>query len=788
MSKSIRLITDEVLSYLPDPSTEGKFVEQKSHIVPRPRGKFTVVGYVTHKRNRSKVHPFVNAAIQHDIGILYLCDHLPEKPIHHPNVHYLVCPDKWFIHTLFMNPLQFSAVFASKAINRLSAAFSEFTGYNIPRITRERDFKKLSKDFEKNKNNILVEIKGGVGDHLMTIPTLKTLASKGHTVHVLCDPHRNPCFHNLDYIKKIHAHRREVNISHYSDVLYLHFGQHLNDYRLDYNKQNRIYSIANVCGLNKKDLVIDRPEIILTKDELNNAKRKYELYPNKIFIGADSARVDSKLPNDMTQKAINYFKSKGFTVFTSSARRREFKNCIDLNKKTSLRELFSLIAVMDCVLTVDTAFLHIAAAFEKPTVCLMSYFKPEWRCGTYKNCTAVTPNVSCHPCVSKQFVPSCEWKCHNKSCYSYYDWNDIYLKVKNLKKNFKPTNIKTSSGDKLDDSKPINESKLPAKVIPVRNQKPRKRIAAFWMGGLGDGVMLGYLCRAIKRRWPGCTIDAFVRDVFQTQLFVFDYPDIKGQYCNKGWRQTIKEHRDNYDVSYEFSRYPVRWDNYKSVPQNINKELYNDWSKAASHILKTWDKSIFEYYASETGLDLVESDMKIPILNSKDPSIDQQLERYKIKGSYITVNSGCDDNVGIMKLWSRESWEKVISKLSEKGVQVIQIGNEKDKTIPGARKVTAKNAVDLMYLIERSKLHVGNEGGLVHLAHALNTKSVVLFGPTDPNLYGYPDNKNLYTYSCPSCWWRSGDWSKNCREGYSSCVNLDKLSVSYVFNSIMEEL
>ena len=38
--------------------------------------------------------------------------------------------------------------------------------------------------------------------------------------------------------------------------------------------------------------------------------------------------------------------------------------------------------------------------------------------------------------------------------------------------------------------------------------------------------------------------------------------------------------------------------------------------------------------------------------------------------------------------------------------------------------------------MERAQLLLANDGGLVHLAHALHVPLVALFGPADPQVYG----------------------------------------------------
>jgi len=408
MAAALRLITDELMIYSCSPDKD-KLISQKTYIIPPPEGSRLVVCFASNKDSISSLQSLVETAIKNNFGIIYVCGQLPIQPIIDPHIVYIEAPTRWFIHTLFINPLRFSCIFSDNGGLRLAQAFSEFTGYHIPLVKTQKEFDtiiKNSKDFTKS---ILIEVTGGLGDHLLVIPTIKTLAAQGFLVSVLCEAHRNPCYQNLPYVKTMYTSRRDIDVSKFHKLFYLHFGQQLNDYRLELNKQNRIYAVAELCGLRKEDLVIDRPEIILTADEINNAQRKYGSYSNKLFFGGDSARIDAKLSSSLVQEKINLLKAKGFTVFSSSIRRDVHENCIDLNKKLSVRELFAIISLMDCVLTVDTAFLHIAGAFNKKTFALINYFKSDWRCGTYLNTSVYTPNVSCYPCFPENTLVNTEF-------------------------------------------------------------------------------------------------------------------------------------------------------------------------------------------------------------------------------------------------------------------------------------------------------------------------------------------------------------------------------------------
>ena len=69
-------------------------------------------------------------------------------------------------------------------------------------------------------------------------------------------------------------------------------------------------------------------------------------------------------------------------------------------------------------------------------------------------------------------------------------------------------------------------------------------------------------------------------------------------------------------------------------------------------------------------------------------------------------------------------------------------------------------------LLKNSLLHIDNEGGLVHLRHALCAKkSIVLFGPTSDLFYGYAENENVRSNVCEEpCEWENAKWNISCKK------------------------
>ena len=85
----------------------------------------------------------------------------------------------------------------------------------------------------------------------------------------------------------------------------------------------------------------------------------------------------------------------------------------------------------------------------------------------------------------------------------------------------------------------------------------------------------------------------------------------------------------------------------------------------------------------------------------------------------------------------------------------IAAGNPNAYVLPGRL-----DGVELAAVIDKARLAVGLDSGLMHLATALDIPGVWLFGPTDPGLTGpYGDNQTIVPSTNPDAPCRSRDCS-----------------------------
>jgi ADP-heptose:LPS heptosyltransferase len=141
---------------------------------------------------------------------------------------------------------------------------------------------------------------------------------------------------------------------------------------------------------------------------------------------------------------------------------------------------------------------------------------------------------------------------------------------------------------------------------------------------------------------------------------------------------------------------------------------------------------------------------------------------------YITVHNGFDTNYRVTprrktnyastKNISGAQWQEIVLTLRRADIQIIQLGVVEESEIPGVNYYLngQTSLSETALLLKHAICHIDTEGGLVHLARAVHGRSVVLFGPTPAEVFGYPQNINLEPPDCKGCWFVTSHWLVEC--------------------------
>jgi len=134
------------------------------------------------------------------------------------------------------------------------------------------------------------------------------------------------------------------------------------------------------------------------------------------------------------------------------------------------------------------------------------------------------------------------------------------------------------------------------------------------------------------------------------------------------------------------------------------------------------------------------------------------------------------------KEWYPERFQAVVDALG-KECQFVQIGSKTDPEAVGACDLRGKTTIhEVAAILANSRLYLGGEGFLMHLARAVDCPSVIVFGGrVTPWQCGYSCNTNLYSaLPCAPCWlWQPCDYERRC---------MQDISVAAVITAIRERL
>jgi len=333
--------------------------------------------------------------------------------------------------------------------------------------------------------------------------------------------------------------------------------------------------------------------------------------------------------------------------------------------------------------------------------------------------------------------------------------------------------------------KPIENKKADEQpLIPVYTKPEILQIGIIRIGGLGDALIMSGLVHAIKRKYPKSFLTVYVRDDLASRVLADNkYINRVVKANKKIWNTLVQSILDKgmFDIFYD-NRYvtKVSYRNQKDFEKDKKEtdeafasfkidDLFNNFPYMNNDFYKRTKINEYELALKSACLEGSRDDLFIK-MNIEDYACTDILE----DTPYVTVHHGAD--VGRQtKCWLMEYWEKVVDYLKEGGYKVIQLGVLGDEPIKGCINMAGKtNIRQTAALIDRAKFHIDSESGLVHLARAVRTRSIVLFGPTSYGHFSYPENINIETPNeCKDCWWKNDLWWRECGDGgtaFSSCM------------------
>lgn len=132
--------------------------------------------------------------------------------------------------------------------------------------------------------------------------------------------------------------------------------------------------------------------------------------------------------------------------------------------------------------------------------------------------------------------------------------------------------------------------------------------------------------------------------------------------------------------------------------------------------------------------------------------------------------------------WYPQRFQELCAQLRS-DVRVVQIGSPSDTKLEGAIDLRGKTSLrQTAAVLANSLVFVGLVGFVMHLARAVDCRSVIIYGGREkPAITGYVANKNLYTQvRCAPCWLRNTcEFNRKC---------MDMISVDQVVAATADQI
>ena len=315
-------------------------------------------------------------------------------------------------------------------------------------------------------------------------------------------------------------------------------------------------------------------------------------------------------------------------------------------------------------------------------------------------------------------------------------------------------------------------------------------IAFSLTSGLGDCVMIKKVLEALIELAPDCVVDIFYVSAAHKTFAEAFYSDIKNLNRVLSLEEFYKENFQRYDLalwvagSHSIILDSVNVQSLKAKAPNLlrsliqidtyNKKYVYDLEPGGTGVAlrnmlaaQILNKNCYDFLSCDGALLIRDDKVNIPLA----PEFKRDFESLKLD-KYITIYTDIDETEKArpkVKTYPIKYFREYISRMKRRmpDVEIVQCGGNDVKVENADRHFLNVDLGLTKYILANSLLHVGYEGGLIHLATALGTKCLVLFGPSGADYFGYKQNINLVSEICRPCMYILSD-STICLRGRRS--------------------
>ncbi len=247
----------------------------------------------------------------------------------------------------------------------------------------------------------------------------------------------------------------------------------------------------------------------------------------------------------------------------------------------------------------------------------------------------------------------------------------------------------------------------------VSSPKEQKTYNIETWGGIGDGLMTTPVFKSLKERNPNCHVNVLANKNHAPLLENNPYID------------TISISPD------------------RSSVEGAEKVLKTDYGKLKPSLRQG---HAIDIIAGMLGVELKDKRPDIFLRAEEEEAAKNMMNQYE-NPIIMQITSKASKNQN----WSKNKWKLLVRSMPD--YAFIQVGSLSEEKIEGAVDLRGKTGIrESIAMLKYAKAFVGVVSFMAHATVAVNKPSVILFGPSDPDTWGYEQNINLHKkLECSPC-------------------------------------
>ena len=307
--------------------------------------------------------------------------------------------------------------------------------------------------------------------------------------------------------------------------------------------------------------------------------------------------------------------------------------------------------------------------------------------------------------------------------------------------------------------------------MKIKDQNPIelkqvKRVLVVRLRSIGDTVLATPSLIALRRFLPEAQIDILLEDWVAPVLEGFDAVNnvlaFKKDDLKSRLKMSVQIRRNKYDAVFNLhggttAGFFVRA---SSAKFRIGYDFYR-YRRFHTHLFSVEDCINFwqtnQLHSAEQQLALLGL-AGVPVRDKPKSRLAViQNSKFKIQNYVLLHPTAAFDT----KQWAIENFARIADYLSEKGFQVVAVATKKERDVLDNLKKFSRVPImtfddltlpEITALAVKAEIFVGNDSGIAHIAAAVQTPSVVIFGSSNRNHWRpWTDAPNEIVYESLPC-------------------------------------